>query len=148
MSTTSRQGAPGSGQGFSSMDYPASTSRTAWSGWVIFAATMMILVGGFTFIDGLVSLFNSGFYGSSHPLLIGNYQSWGWWNLIAGTLLVAAGFSLFTGATWARIVGIIFAALNALSMLVLIAVFPFWALIVITLDVVVIYALAVNEEIA
>jgi hypothetical protein len=147
MSTSTRPGGPSS-QGYSSVDYPGSTSRTAWAGWVIFAAVIMILVGGFTFIDGLVSLFNSAFYGSAHPLLLGNYQSWGWWNLISGTLLVAAGFSLFTGATWARIVGIIFAALSALSQLVLIAVFPFWALIVITLDVVVIYALAVNEEVA
>jgi hypothetical protein len=148
MSTARQPGGAGSGQGSSSVGYPGTSSSTAWAGGVIFAATMMILVGGFTFIDGLVSLFNSAYYGGAHPLLLGNYQSWGWWNLVSGTLLVAAGFSLFTGATWARVVGIIFAVLNALSQLVLISVFPFWALVVITLDVVVIYALLVNEEVA
>jgi hypothetical protein len=147
MSTT-RQGASGSGQGVSSMNYQDSSARTAWSGWVIFAATMMVLVGVFTFIDGLVSLFNAGYYGSATHLLLGNFQSWGWWNLAVGVILVAAGFSLFTGAPWARIVGILLAAVNALSQLVFLAVFPFWALIVIGLNIVVIYALTVNQEVA
>jgi len=121
--------------------------NTAWSGWVIFAATMMVLLGGFDIIDGLIALLNSSYYGSTH-LLLGNYQSWGWWNLILGSILVVTGLSLFTGSPWARIVGIIFAVLNALAQLVFIAVFPIWALAVIAIDVVVIYALAVNQEIA
>jgi len=122
--------------------------NTAWSGWVIFAATMMVLLGGFTIIDGLIALLNASYYGSASHLLLGNYQSWGWWNLVLGSILVVTGLSLFTGSPWARIVGIIFAVLNALAQLVFIAVFPIWALTVIAIDVVVIYALAVNQEIA
>jgi hypothetical protein len=122
--------------------------NTAWSGWVIFAATMMTLVGGFTFIDGLIALLNSSYYGANYHLLLGNYQSWGWWNIILGILLVVTGLSLFTGSLWARIAGIVFASINALAQLVFIAVFPIWALAVIALDVVVIYALAVNREVA
>lgn len=148
MSTTSRQSSPGSGQGFSSMNYQTSDRSTAWSGWVIFAATMMVLIGGFNIIDGLIAIFNSGYFGATHPLLLGNYQSWGWFNIIGGTVIVLAGLSLFTGSTWSRVVGIILAALTALSQLVFIAVFPFWALAVITLCVIVIYALAVNQEVA
>src|SRR5439155_20955882 len=79
--------------------------NTAWSGWVIFAATMMVLVGCFTLIDGFVALLTSSFYGTTYHLLLGNYQSWGWWNLILGSLLVVTGLSLFTGSLWARIVG-------------------------------------------
>ena len=122
--------------------------NTAWSGWVIFAATMMVLLGGFTIIDGLIALLNSSYYGSAYHLLLGNYQSWGWWNIVLGSILVVTGLSLFTGSPWARIVGIIFAVLNALAQLVFIAVFPIWALAVIAIDVVVIYALAVNQEVA
>ena len=138
MSDSGRSGAAGYSAG----------PNTAWSGWVIFAATMMVLLGGFTFIDGLISLLNSSYYGTAHPLLLGNYQSWGWWNLILGSLLVVTGLSLFTGSLWARIVGIIFTSVNALSQLVFIAVFPIWGLAVIAIDVVVIYALAVNQEVA
>ncbi len=132
----------GRGEGYSA------GPNTAWSGWVVFAATMMVLLGGFTFIDGLIALLNSSYYGTTYRLLVGNYQSWGWWNLILGSLLVVTGLSLFTGSVWARIVGIIFASVNALAQLVFIAVFPIWALAVIAIDVVVIYALAVNREVA
>ena len=135
-----------SGRGVSG-GYPAGPN-TAWSGWVIFAATMMVLLGGFSFIDGLVALLNSSYYGTTYHLLVGNYQSWSWWNLILGSLLVVTWLSLFTGSLWARIVGIIFALVSALSQLVFIAVFPIWALAVIAIDVVVIYALAVNQEVA
>lgn len=146
MSTSTRQGTQTGGTGYSP-NYAASQPNTAWSGWVIFAATMMVLLGGFTFIDGLIALFNSAYYGNTHPLLFGNYQSWGWWNLIVGAVVVLAGLSLFTGSLWARIVGIVLASLSALSQLIFIAVFPLWAIAVIAIDVVVIYALAVNQEI-
>jgi len=147
MSTSTRQGMSGAGQGYSSADYPAGTRSTAWSGWVIFAATMLVLVGGFTFIDGLVALFNAGYYGAHYNLLVGNLQAWGWWNLVVGVLLIATGFGLFSGSIWARIVGIILTVENALAQLTIIAIFPIWALIIISVDVIVIYALAVNREI-
>src|SRR5438270_11000212 len=82
--------------------------NTAWPGWVIFAATMMVLLGGFTFIDGSIALLKSSYYGTTYHLLVGNYQSWGWWNLILVSLLAVTGPSLFTGILWPRIPGIIF----------------------------------------
>jgi hypothetical protein len=147
MSTSYQQGTQGAGQGYPSPNFGAARSSTAWSGWLIFAATMLILVGGFTFIDGLVALFNAGYYGSHYTLLVGNLQAWGWWSLVVGLILIAAGFGIFSGSLWARIVGIVVAALNALAHLTIIAVFPFWALVVIGIDVIVIYALAVHEDV-
>lgn len=128
--------------------YSSGGAETAWSGWVIFAATMMVLVGGFSIIDGLIALFNSAYYGAVSHLLFGNYTAWGWWSLIYGTLLVLGGLALFTGALWARILGIVLASVSALSQLVWISVSPFWAVTVIAIDVFVIFALAVNREIA
>jgi len=146
MSASTRQGASGTGQ-YSSVGYQASTPSTQFSGWVVFAATMMVLVGGFNIIDGLVALFNSRFYGAHYTLLLGNLQAWGWWSLIIGAVLVIAGLSIFTGSLWARIFGIVVAGANALAQLTFIAVYPIWALVIIGIDVVVIYALAVNREI-
>ena len=145
MSTSARQGIQGTGQ-YSGSNY--ATPGTAGSGWVVFAATMMVLVGAFNIIDGFVALFNAGFYGSHYTLLTGNLQAWGWWNLIVGGILVVTGLALFTNSLWARIAGIVFVAINALAQLTIIAVFPIWALVVIGIDVFVIYALAVNREIA
>src|SRR5207247_10350059 len=121
---------------------------SAWAGCGVLRAPMMGLLGGFCFIERLIALLNSSYYVTTYHLLVGNYQSWGWWNLILGSLLVVTGLSLFTGSLWARIAGIIFASVNALAQLVFIAVFPIWALAVIAIDVVVIYALAVNREVA
>jgi hypothetical protein len=118
----------------------------AYSGWVIFAATLMVLVGGFNIIDGLVALFNAGYYGAHFTLMTGNLQAWGWWNLIFGAILVVTGLGLFTGSLWARIIGIVLVAINALAQLTIIAIFPIWALVIIAIDVGVIYALAVNGE--
>src|SRR5438093_13033949 len=76
-----------SGRGVSG-GYPAGPN-TAWSGWVIFAATMMVLLGGFSFIDGLIALLNSSYYGTTYHLLVGNYQRWGRGNLILANPTVA-----------------------------------------------------------
>ena len=145
MSTSARHGVQATGQGYSSTSYAGPS--TAWSGWVIFAATLMVLVGAFNLVDGFVALFNAGYYGAHFTLLTGNLQTWGWWNLVYGAILVVTGMSLFTGSFWARIVAIVLVSINALAQLTIIAVFPIWALVVIGIDVAVIYALAVNREI-
>jgi hypothetical protein len=146
MSTSTRQGVPGTGQSYSSVDYPETTPTAPWAGWVIFAATMMVLTGGFDIINGLVALLNSGYYGSHYNLLLGNLQAWGWWNVVGGVILMIAGGSLFTGSVWARILGIVLATINALAQLTFIAVFPIWALIVIAIDITVIYALTAYRQ--
>jgi hypothetical protein len=48
------------------------------------------------------------------------------------------------GRTWARVVGIVLAAVSAIVNIGFIYASPVWAVIVITLDVIVIYALAVH----
>lgn len=60
------------------------------------------------------------------------------------TFAVGAGVGVMTGQTWARTVGIVFAAVSALVNLAFVAAYPFWSVIVIFVDVVVIYALAVH----
>jgi hypothetical protein len=119
------------------------------SGWTLFGAVMLVLVGGFTIIDGFVGLYKPSYYvvPESH-LLLWNFQTWGWINLIGGILLVLAGLSLFTGAFWARMAGILLAALNAFAQVAFIAAFPVWAVVVIAVDIIVIYALAVNRQVA
>jgi hypothetical protein len=117
-----------------------------WGGWITFAGTMMILLGSFQVIEGLVALLSPGFYaiGPEGLLVSVDYNAWGWVHLGIGVLLVAAGGGLFTGQTWARVIGIVLAGLSALVNLAFIAAYPFWSIIVIAVDVVVIYALSVH----
>ena len=70
-------------------------------------------------------------------------STWGWIHLIGGILILIAGWSLFSGATWARVVGITLALLSAIANFASIPYQPFWSILIIVLDVIVIWALAV-----
>lgn len=119
---------------------------TAWAGWVLFGAMMMILLGAFQAIAGLVALFDSGYYlvGPNGLVVNVDYTAWGWVHLIVGVVALAAGFGLMTGAMWARVLGITVAVISAIVNFAFIAAFPFWAITMITLDVLVIYAIAAH----
>ena len=58
-------------------------------------------------------------------------------------LVLIAGWSLFSGATWARVVGITLALISAIANFASIPYYPFWSILIIVLDVLVIWALAV-----
>ncbi len=117
------------------------------SGWVVgftaFAGAIMLMVGIFQTFAGLAALFNDGFLvRTSNYTYDVDITGWGWIHLIIGLLLAAAGFAVFSGATWARAVGITVALLSAVANFFFIPVYPVWAVLIIALDVVVIWALA------
>ena len=116
-----------------------------WTGWVFFAGIMMILSGVFDIIAGLTGLLRHTWYlvSGSH-LLVFNYVAWGWIDLAIGLLVLLAGFSLLHGSMWARVVGVILASLSAVGALASVNSYPVWSIVVITVDVLVIYALSVH----
>ena len=119
-----------------------------WSGWISFAGIMMILLGGFQLIEGLVALFSPTYYlvGAEGLVVAASYGTWGWVHLLLGILILAAGFGVMAGQVWARVVGIVLAVLSALVNMAFIGAYPMWSIIVIAVDVAVIYALATNRR--
>ena len=119
---------------------------SGWTSWVVFAGIMMIMVGAFQSIQGLVGLFNRAYYlvAPSGLVLNVDYTVWGWTHLILGILAVATGLGLLAGNTVARVVGVVLAVISAILNLVFIAAYPIWSTIVIAVDVLIIYALAVH----
>jgi hypothetical protein len=119
---------------------------TAWAGWVTFGGVMLIMMGAFQAIQGLVALFDDGFY-AVHPsgLVVNvNYNAWGWTHLVIGVVGVLAGAGLLVGNMAARVVGVVIAFISALVNLAFISAYPIWSAIVITLDVIIIYAIIVH----
>lgn len=120
--------------------------RTAWAGWVVFASLILLVLGAIQVLMAMVAFFNPDYYSVPASALAVhlNYNGWGWLQLVIGLVLVAAGYGLLAGQLWARITAIVVAGLSALANLAFVAAYPWWAVIVITLDVIVIYAVAVH----
>lgn len=121
-------------------------ARTGWAGWGVFAGVVLLVSGVFGALQGLVALIGPDAYFAvvEGSLFLFDVQGWGWWNLIIGVLLILTGLALLAGQTWARVVAIILAALSAIGQLMLISVQPWWALAIIAVDILVIYALTVH----
>ena len=114
-------------------------------GLTVFAGVVMIMVGVFQAIQGLVALFNDTFYvvGPKWTFTF-DITTWGWIHLLAGALLVVAGFFLFQGAVWARVVGVGVAIISAVLNFMWLPYYPVWSMLIIALDVFVIWALTVH----
>ena len=76
----------------------------------MFAAIMMILIGGVPRLRGAVGLIDDTFYAVTPKYVLQfDATTWGWIHLVGGIVVLLAGFALFTGAVWARTVGVIIA---------------------------------------
>ena len=119
---------------------------TAWAGWVVFGGVMLIMLGTFQVIQGLVALFDDGFYlvGPEGLVVDVDYNTWGWIHMVIGVIGILTGLGLLAGNMVARVVGVAIAFLSALVNLAFLSAYPVWSAIVITLDVVVIYAIIVH----
>jgi hypothetical protein len=125
---------------------PDTREMTGWAGWVVFAGTLMFILGAFHAIQGLIALFNDEYYlvASTGLTVQLDFTTWGWAHLIGGVVVILAGAALFSGQLWARGLGIALAVLSAIANFAFIAAYPVWSTIVIALDVFIIYALAVH----
>jgi hypothetical protein len=127
--------------------YPAASRGTSgWTiGFTVFAAVMMIMVGVWQAMAGLVAIFENEFYvQTSNYLYELDATTWGWIHLVIGLFVAFAGWGLLSGQTWARIVGITLAALSATANFLFIPYYPFWSLLIIAVNVMVIWALAAH----
>lgn len=120
--------------------------ETGWVGWLTFASVMMLILSAFHLIDGLVALFNDQYFAvqSSGLVVSVDYTAWGWVQLGLGVLIGAAAVSLLSGHMYGRIIGIIIATISAVVNLAFLAAYPVWGVMMITMDVLVIYAIVVH----
>jgi hypothetical protein len=116
------------------------------SGWAVggtvFAATILMLIGIFQSIAGLVAIFDDDFY-----VVTRNYTfdldttAWGWIHLLIGILLVVVAYGLFARSPWAGVTAIMLASLSAIVNFFFIPYYPFWSILMIALNVWVIWSI-------
>jgi len=118
---------------------------TGWAvGFILFAAILMIMAGDFQALAGLVAIFENEFYVPTRNYLFQfDATTWGWIHLLVGLLVAFAGWGLLSGRTWARAVAITLAVISAIANFAFIPYYPFWSMLIIVIDIVVIWAVAV-----
>jgi hypothetical protein len=119
---------------------------SGWAiGWTGFAGIMMVMGGIWWIIAGFVALVNDTFYVVGEEYIFQfDVTTWGWIHLLLGVVVMLAGFYLFTGAVWARTVGVIVAVLMALIAFAWMPWYPVWAILFVAVSVFVIWALTAH----
>ena len=114
---------------------------SGWVGWVGFGGFMLGLAGVFHIIAGLIALFKNTVYviGEQNIWAL-DYTQWGWIHIIGGLLAIWAASSLLSGRMFGRIVAVLVASLSMVANMLFIPIYPIWSLMIITIDVLVIYA--------
>ncbi|HEY3878055.1 MAG TPA: hypothetical protein VGM12_05600 [Trebonia sp.] len=114
----------------------------AATGLTITAAVLMVISGAWNFLEGLAALIRGSFF-----VVLPNYAydisitGWGWFHLIVGAVVAAAGLALFTGRLWARMLGVAVVAVSAIVNFLYIPYQPVWSIAVIAIDGLIIWAL-------
>jgi hypothetical protein len=110
-------------------------------GWVIFAGVMIFMAGTLNVIYGIAAVANSNFYVANTRFIFSDLKTWGWVVLAIGVLQMCVAAGIWVQAAWARWTGVVIAGLNAIAQLIFIQTYPWLALAIFTLDILVIYGL-------
>jgi hypothetical protein len=125
------------------MTYETNDSNySSWAvGWAGFAGIMLIMIGIFDVIQGLVALFNDEFYVVTQKWAFEfDITAWGWIKLILGVILIASGVGIFSGNVAGRTVGVIAAGVAAIVNFAWLPYYPIWSIIIIAISIAIIWA--------
>jgi hypothetical protein len=115
---------------------------TRGQGWLLFAGTMIMIAGFLDVIWGIAAIGNSGaFVGNSHYVIFDSLNTWGWITLLIGIVQLIAAFSIWSQNPFGRVIGIFSASFSAVAILLYANAFPFVALGIFIIDILVIYGL-------
>jgi len=113
------------------------------TGWLGFAGVMLGLAGVWNLTEGLLAIGDSRVYVADSVFVFSNINTWGWIIMVLGAIQLLAAFTLMSGSELARWFGIFAAGLNAIGQLMFVPAYPFWAISLFAVDILIIYALAV-----
>jgi hypothetical protein len=111
-------------------------------GFTLTAAILMMISGGWNILEGIAALIHGSFV-----VVVQNYAyslsatSWGWFHLLLGAAVLAAGIGLLTDKMWARIVGVVVVAISMIVNFLYIPYLPVWSIVVIAIDMAILWAL-------
>jgi hypothetical protein len=117
------------------------------AGRVVFAATMLLIVGTLNIIYGIGALDDANYFVNDTRFILDNLNTLGWVLIILGVIQLSGGFSLMSGNTYGRVLAIIGGTLGAFGALLSIGgANPWWSLAIFALCVYVVHGILVFGE--
>ncbi len=117
------------------------------AGSAVFAAILLVVVGTLNIIYGFGALDDANVFVNDTRLVFDNLNTLGWVLIILGVVQLTAGFSLFGGGTYGRVIGIAAASIGAIESLMSVGgAYPFWSLGIFAICLIVIHGLVVLGE--
>ncbi|HEY7017527.1 MAG TPA: hypothetical protein VH297_03585 [Gaiellaceae bacterium] len=120
-----------------------------WAGWIRFGAIMLMIIATLDFFQGLIAVIRSEYYVlAPNQIIVFDTTTWGWITIIWAIILFITGLGLGQGASWARWTTIVVCSLGFLVQLGFVgsAAYPLWALTVVALYLIVLYAIVVRWD--
>ena len=115
------------------------------SGMLTFAGVVLVLAGAINLLDGIVALTKDEHF-VVDELLFGDLSGWGYWWIFVGLLMLWAGAQVIQRKESGLGLGIGIAGLNIFTQLMFFNAYPAWAVSIMVLDLVVIWALCSNAD--
>ncbi len=117
------------------------------AGRVVFAATMLLIVGFLNVIYGIGALDDANYFVNDTRFILTNLNTLGWVLILVGILQLTGGFSLFSGSTYGRTIGIIAGSVGAVVALFSIGgANPWWSLVIFALCIYIVHGIIVFGE--
>ena len=108
------------------------------------SASLENVIDGLRGVTNVSQLKNYFPNGNAELPLTNDLKTWSWVVLIIGAFMVLAGFLIFSGNMFGRVVGVLAASVNAIIQLSYIDHNPFWSFTIIVVDVLIIYGLVAH----
>ena len=118
-------------------------ARRSSRGWLVFAGVMLLVASVLNAIYGFSAIYNDD-YVAEEEFLYGPVTVWGWLAVGIAVVMLITALGLFLRRAMAMYVGILIAAVNALVHLFSIGAVTGWSILVIALDALIIYGLALH----
>jgi hypothetical protein len=118
------------------------------SGWITFAGILALLAGAYNGLSGIAALADDETVAAqAQEVLYGiDLTAWGWFWLLIGLAQLLTGVLILQRNTWGLWLGVTFAGLSAMLTVIVMFVFPLWALAVLTIDFLVLFGLLTQSD--
>ncbi len=123
-------------------------TTSSHSGWVTFAAVMVVIAGLYNVLSGAGAIAESeSVTARVNEVLYGiDIKTWGWFWLVVGVAQLITGILLFSRSTIGDLMAIFGATVSASFTIFIIFVAPLWAITVLALDLGIIWIISANSD--